>query len=124
MFKIDGTKIKLTRGDVAFIEITAKNEDGTDYNFKAEDIVRFKVFNKKGCDCIKIIKDTVITEETTTVEVNLSKDDTKIDNIINKPKEYWYEVELNPDTAPQTLIGYDDEGPKLFVLYPEGSEVE
>lgn len=124
MYKIDGTTIKLTRGDIAPIRITAQNEDETDYIFQIDDVVRLKVFEKKNCENIKIQKNITITEETTIAEINLDKNDTKIDSIINKPKEYWYEVELNPDTAPQTIIGYDDEeGAKLFILYPEGSDI-
>lgn len=123
MYKIDGTTIKLTRGDIASIGITAKNEDDTDYIFQANDVVRFKVFEKKGCDYVKLQKDITVGEEGTTVNIFLDKNDTKIDTVINKPKEYWYEVELNPETTPQTIICYDDDGAKLFVLYPEGSDI-
>jgi hypothetical protein len=52
----------------------------------------------------------------------LTKKDTTIGEIINKSREYWYEIELNPDTASQTIIGHDEDGAKKFVLYPEGSE--
>ena len=45
-----------------------------------------------------------------------------IGEVINKPTNYWYEIELNPNTQPQTIIGYDEDGEKLFVLYPEGSD--
>jgi hypothetical protein len=67
-------------------------------------------------------KDTVVEEEATEVNIYLSKDDTKIGEVISKPTNYWYEVEMNPNTKPQTIIGYDEEGEKLFVLYPEGSD--
>lgn len=44
--------------------------------------------------------------------------------MVNKPTDFWYEVELNPDTAPQTIIGYDKEtGAKIFRLYPEGGDM-
>lgn len=36
--------------------------------------------------------------------------------------DYWYEVELNPETEAQTIIGYDEDGPKIFRLYPEGDD--
>lgn len=122
MFRIDQDKtIHITRGDIAGINITAKNNDGTNHTFVVGDVVRFKVFERKDCDCVKLQKDVVITEETTEVNISLVKEDTKIDELINKPKDYWYEVELNPDTAPQTIIGYDDT-PKVFRLYPEGSD--
>ena len=47
MFKTEGTTIKITRGDIATIEVTADNDNGTAYEFKAGDIVRIKVFKKK-----------------------------------------------------------------------------
>ena len=54
----------------------------------------------------------------------LSKTDTKIGEVINKPTDYWYEVEVNPHTNPQTIIGYGEEGAAIFKLFPEGDEVE
>jgi hypothetical protein len=54
----------------------------------------------------------------------LSKEDTKIGKKVNKPVDYWYEVELNPDTYPQTIVGYDEDGAKIFKLYPEGVKAE
>lgn len=124
MFKINEDKsIYITRGDMALIEVKAKM-NGTQHQFSKGDVVRFKVFEKKGCDCVVLQKDTVATEDTTTVSIALGKSDTKIGGLINKPKEYWYEVELNPDTAPQTIIGYDEEGAKLFKLFPEGKDFD
>ena len=123
MYKIEGTTIKLTRGDIASLGITAQNEDGTDYVFQSGEVVRFKVFERKNHNSIKIQKDIIVAEETTIVQIDLDKNETKLDEIINKSKEYWYEIELNPDTAPQTIIGYDDDGAKLFILYPEGSDI-
>ena len=40
---------------------------------------------------------------------------------MNKPVEYWYEIELNNE---HTVIGYDDNGAKIFMLFPEGSKVQ
>lgn len=34
MFKIEGTTIHLTRGDIALFGIKAKQSDNTDYTFK------------------------------------------------------------------------------------------
>ena len=123
MFKVEGTTIKVTRGDIGAINITTKNEDGTAYTFQTGDIVRFKVFKNKDCGCVELEKDITVLEETTEVNISLTKEDTKIGNLISKPVTYWYEVELNPETNPQTIIGYDDvEGAKLFILYPEGGD--
>ena len=123
MFVIDkDTKqINLTRGDVAAILVNAM-KDGEEYKFQPDDIVRFKVFKAKDCNCVEMQKDTLVTEETTTVNISLSGEDTKIGDIVNKPTKYWYEIELNPDKAPQTIVGYDLDGEKIFMLYPEGDE--
>ena len=122
MFKIENKQIHLTRGDIACIGVGAKNEDGTDYEFQKGDIVRLNVFKKKDCNCVELTKDVTVEATGTEVEIVLTREETKIDGIINKPIEYWYEVVLNPDTKPQTIIGYDLEGAKLFTLYPEASE--
>ena len=125
MFTInDDLSIHITRGDVGAIEISAdKNEDEL-FVFKSGDVVRLKVYPKKQHENIVLQKDAIVETETETVDINLEKNDTKLGGIINKPTVYWYEVELNPDTIPQTLIGYDTNGPKLFTLYPEGGDLE
>ena len=58
------------------------------------------------------------------MEVMLTSKETKFGELIHKPKDYWYEVELNPMTTPQTVIGYDEDGAKVFRLFPEGKDVE
>jgi hypothetical protein len=125
MFKINEDKsIYLTRGDIANITVSATKPDGEQYTFLVGDVVRFKVFKRRDCGCVEIQKDTVVTEETQEVTIYLEKSDTKIGDVISKPTNYWYEVELNPDTAPQTIIGYDEDGEKIFRLFPEGSDVQ
>ena len=125
MFKINNDKsIYLTRGDIANISVSANTSDGTPYTFKVGDIVRFKVFKRRDCGCVELQKDTEVTQETQEVTVYLSGSETKIGELISKPANYWYEVELNPETAPQTIIGYDEDGEKVFRLYPEGSDLQ
>lgn len=124
MFKIENKQIHLTRGDIANIGITVKNEDGTDYEFKKGEVVRFSVFRKKDCNTTLLNKDVTVDAATTEVYVNLTESDTKIEGIISKPVEYWYEVVLNPETNPQTIIGYDLDGAKVITLYPEAGDVE
>lgn len=123
MFKIKDKKIHLTRGDIACIEVKIKSDDDTDYIFKIGDVVRFKVIKKRDCGCIEIQKDVIVDEETTSVNIFLSSEETKIGEMINKPATYWYEIELNPDTNPQTIVGYDEDGEKIFILYPEGENL-
>lgn len=125
MFKVkEDLSIHITRGNIGLLEITAKNEDGSDYTFKVDDVIRLGIFEKKNFNSIKKQKDVTVQEETTTVQISLNKEDTTIGDIINTPIDYWYEVQLNPKTNPQTIIGYDENGAKIFRLYPEGVEEE
>ena len=121
MFTIDASRtIHITRGDVAAINVRASSPDGATYFFNPTDLVRFKVFEKKRCNCILLQKDVLAGVSSDTVTISLTSDDTRLGELINKPVDYWYEVELNPETAPQTIIGYDMDGPKVFRIYPEG----
>lgn len=122
MFKIDSTtkQINITRGDIGTISISALNEDGEDYTFQVGDILRLGVFTAKNFNDIIFQKDIEVLEATTSVDLSLDSTETTIGDIINKPVDYWYEIQLNPDTEPQTIIGYDENGAKIFKLYPEG----
>ena len=124
MFTIDEENtISITRGDVGIIEVRVDNLSGGQYIFNPGDVVRLKVFTKKRHDNIVINKEVTVSEETDVVDIVLESNDTKIGSITNKPVDYWYEVELNPDTNPQTVVGYDTDGAKIFRLYPEGGVV-
>lgn len=119
----EGSTIFCTRGDAGGFAVQATLA-GEAYTFRAGDVVRFKVFAKKDCENVVLQKDVTVSEDTTQVEINLDGDDTKFGEVISKPTDYWYEVELNPETKPQTIVGYDEEGAKIFKLFPEGKDVE
>lgn len=110
--------IECTRGDAAVFSVGA-NVNNEPYLFRVDDVVRFTVFGRKDCTDVVLQKDVKVTEEAELVEIELMSEDTKIGEVINKPVDYWYEVELNPETYPQTIIGYDEDGAKVFKLYPE-----
>lgn len=118
----DDMSIYLTRGDIAFFTVTADN-NGVNYKFQPGDIVRIKVTEKKACENVMFQKDFPITEETERVEILLTEEETKIGEVISKPTDYWYEIELNPYTNPQTIVGYDEDGAKIFKLFPEGRDL-
>jgi hypothetical protein len=123
MFVVNEDKsMSITRGDAVTFWVAAVI-NGEDYHFKNGDVVRFKVFEKKNCDNVVLKKDTKVTEDLLAVQIYLSGDETKVGDVISKPVDYWYEVELNPDTHPQTIVGYDEDGAKVFKVYPEGAEV-
>ena len=116
MFFIDDDlSISITRGDAAVFSVGATSGEGS-YEFQQGDVVRFKVFAKKDCADVVLQKDVEVTETTRAVRISLDSADTTIGEVISKPTEYWYEVELNPDTCPQTFIGYDDNGAKVKFL--------
>lgn len=117
----DDMSIYVTRGDTVYLKIKA-NKNGASYTFRPGEVLRIKVFEKKNCEKVVLQKDFPITAVTQGVEAILDGNDTKIGGVISKPTDYWYEVELNPDTNPQTIIGYDEDGPRLFRLYPEGKD--
>jgi hypothetical protein len=122
MFAMDSDlTIHITRGDIGVINVSASSNDSS-HIFKPNDIVRLKIFQKKNCNAVVLTKDVTVYREASSVDINLFSDDTKIGEIINKPVDYWYEIELNPETYPQTIIGYDQKGPKIFRLYPEGGD--
>lgn len=122
MFVIsDDMTINITRGDAAVFTVGA-NAGESAYRFQADDIVRFKVFTRKDCADVVLQKDVEVSEECTIVGIDLTSEDTTIGEVISKPVDYWYEVKLNPETRPQTIIGYDENGAKVFKLYPEGGE--
>lgn len=122
MQKIKGTTIMLNRGDVLNLTLSVKVNGITDYTFQIGDKIVFSIYNKgKLNDSAVLVKEINILEETSTVTINLTSEETKLGEMKNKPVEYWYEVELNDQ---YTVIGYDDiEGAKILMLYPEGSKV-
>ena len=121
MFIIDSNKtIHVTRGDIGSFSVGATDGDQAPYTFRQGDIVRLLVTKKKACDEVVLSKSVEAIPDTTEVEFKLTTEETRIGEVINKPVDYWYEIELNPDTDPQTLICYDEDGPKIFRLYPEG----
>lgn len=120
----EDNSIYATRGDIVFFAVSAK-DDKTEkpYHFQPGDVVRIKVYGKKDAESVYLQKDFPVTEITEKVEIFLSEEDTKIGEVISKPKDYWYEIELNPGTS-QTIIGYDEDGAKVFKLFPEGADID
>ena len=118
----DDLSIYATRGDIVFFTVTAEDE-GVPHVFKAGDVVRIKIYGKKDATAISLQKDFPVVKDCESVEIYLSKEDTKIGGVISKPKDYWYEIVVNDDTKPQTIIGYDEDGAKVFKLFPEGKDL-
>lgn len=122
MQKIEGTIIKLNRGDTLNFNLTIKKEDGTYYTFESGDKITFSIYKKgKLNDKAVLLSEYVATPGTTSINIYCDSEETKIGELVNKPIDYWYEIELNNE---YTILGYDDEGAKLFKLFPEGSKIQ
>lgn len=116
----DGTTLKVTRGQSGTITFGALTPEGEPYTFQVGDVLRLNVTKVNKENSVVMSVDTIIQEETTEATISITSFDSKIGTVINKPTDYWYDIELNPDSAiAQMLLGYDDEGPKIFKLYPE-----
>ena len=119
MFKVDKDySISLTRGDKIYLQVKAKR-NGEQYTFTRGDVVRFCVSERKDVASVVLTENVTIGDDTTAVKIIIDGDKTRLGEPINKPKVYWYEVVLNPDTSPCTIIGYGEDGPKTLTLYPD-----
>lgn len=124
MIEINEEKtILLTRGDTVSFSVTCDIENEL-YTFKMGEIITFNVFEKKNCDNVVLSKSVAVAEDTQEVIITLDENETRIGDIINKPVDYWYEIELTDISGnEQTILGYDEDGAKILKLYPEGKEV-
>lgn len=133
MVAIEDKTIHLTKGDIttgefnglAFCLPIFNAETGEEeyYEFKLTDKISFVVFEKKGYTKEEIFRidytlaDLGYTEPTTTPEIPLTEELTSKFPQRNKKYTYWYDIALN-DTL--TVLGFDDEGAKKLIVYPEG----
>jgi len=127
MFKIDadGTTLKVTRGASGTLTFGATDPEGNPYTFSAGDVLRLNVTKEGKENLVVMSVDSIVEEDSQEVSLSVTSFDSKIGTVINKPTDYWYDIELNPDSsAAQMLLGYDEEGPKIFRLYPESIKEE
>ena len=113
MFRIDkeSKRIEITRGDRKGIRLKSKT-----LPFSVGDKIKFSIMEKKNYDNVLFQKVFEVTEETNDFIITLTEEDTRIGPIISKALICWYEIEYNGDA---TLIGYDGEGAKEMIIYPE-----
>lgn len=123
MFQVnEDNSIYVTRGDAVYLKVTA-DDNGEAYTFEPGEVLELKVYGKKACEDVALQKRFAVEETTQEAELVLTEEDTKIGEPINKPRDYWYSVTLNPDdNYPQTIIGYGEDGAAVFRLFPEGGE--
>lgn len=136
MIAVEGTTLHITRGDetketynrLAFEYpiYNLETEQEEKYIFQPDDKIAFVVVPKKGYTREEILrkeytlKDIGYTQPTETVELPLTEEETKKFPLSNKAQTFWYDLILNDTT---TMLGFDDEGAKRIIVYPEAEEV-
>lgn len=119
MLKIEDKEIHINRGDKLLIEFSIDN-DNEKYIFQKDDKIKFSIYRKKEMDKPPVLQKEIIPiVGTTFVDIEVSSQEMKLDDIKNKFVEYWYEIELNEN---DTIIGFDEDGAKKLILYPEGAD--
>ena len=90
--------------------------------FQVGDKLKFNIYEKNGYNKKPLLSKTfTVNAETDIVNIYLSASDTTIGEISNKKQTYWYDISLNED---KTTLGYDTDGPKLFIIYPAKGDGE
>lgn len=121
----DATQEKFNRLAFQFPIYNTGTEQEELYEFQLDDKISFVAMDKKGYDKEEILRkdytlrDMGYTKPTTTPEIPLTAEDTKLFPLANKKKTYWYDLVLNDET---TILGIDDEGAKKIIVYPECEE--
>ena len=117
--QMDCTTIYCNRGDQFTVTLNARE----DSLFARGDVIKFSIMKEN--DCTKVLfekKFTVEEDAALTFDCLITSADTRFDKPIKSgEKRYWYEIELNDK---DTLIGWDMDGAKVLVLWPEAVKAE
>lgn len=108
--------ISINRGDRGTLRLI-----NTHGNFNIGDKIKFSIVEKDNYKNVVYQKTFTVIEESPYFYLTLTKNDTKIGEIISKQVVYYYEIEYNGD---QTLIGHDKTKGKKFILFPEAADKE
>ncbi len=118
--EIKDNNIYINRGNKLLFSYKIKNGDEY-YSFVTGDTIGFAIYNAKGLNQSPLVsKEITPIVGSDSVDIELSSEEMKIGEMLNKEKECWYEITLNGET----VTGYDNTGPKKLILYPEGKLIE
>lgn len=117
MYRIINKNIFVNRGD----KITIRLVNNTDI-FRVGEYIKFYICQEGDYSNVILEKRIDITDNTDVLDISLTSEETRLgDPLKTGSRIYWYEIELDGNT---TLVGYDNNGPKLFTLYPEAGTSE
>lgn len=109
--------IHINRGDKLLLEYSIDNGD-TNYVFNEGDYITFAIYGSGKMNEFPFVFEKFIpTAGSDIVNIEIPSEKMKFGDYINKPKTYWYEIQLNNE---ETTTGYDKNGAKELKLYPEG----
>lgn len=137
----DKRTIYLTRGDETseFFRLAFyfpiwnyETQQEEKYLFQLDDKISFIVKKKKGYtdeDVFRIdktLRKMGEVEPTYYPEIQLTEEETKQFDLLNKSQTYWYDIVLNDTT---TILGFmidddDKKGASKIIVFPEGEEGE
>ncbi|MBQ8044106.1 MAG: hypothetical protein IJ272_08185 [Clostridia bacterium] len=130
----DKRTIYLTRGDTTskFFRLAFyfpiwnfETQQEEKYTFQLTDKIAFVVKEKKGYTKTEVLRvektlaEMGEVEPTQYPEIQLTEEDTKVFDLLDKKSTYWYDIVLNDTT---TILGYDKEGASKLIVYPEAEE--
>ena len=111
--------IHINRGNRLLFDYSIDNNE-SDYVFEDGDMVTFSVYRKLEMDDEPVVnKDFTPGVGTTVVSIDIPNEEMRIGEAISYPVEYWYQIRLNDDV----ISGYNSDGPKKLILYPEGKRI-
>ena len=92
------------------------------YRFEVGDKVTLNIYEKNGYGKQPLTSKEVVVEEAgESVDIPLTAEDTTFSNPVNKATIFWYDITLNEDL---TVICYDEDGAKEFIMYPAKGDDE
>ena len=116
--RTDGTTIECFRGDSGNIYISKTDKEGNIEKFLAGDHVIFTIKNNFGEVNPILRKVFEVQNDTEELELQFSKEDTLIGELISEAVDYEYDISVNGE---HTILGHGSDGAKIFRLYPTGS---
>lgn len=111
--------IHINRGNRLIFDYTI-DDNGKEYVFHDGDTITFSVYCKLEMDDEPVVNKKFLAEDgKTIVTIDILNEDMRFGEPSNYPEEYWYQIRLNEDV----VSGYNSDGPKKLILYPEGKRI-
>lgn len=109
--------IHINRGDQLELSLI-----DTENPFVAGDKFKFSIMKANDSTTVLFQKEYFVENDTNSFDIIISSDEMRLgDPLKTGTRTYWYEIEYN---GIHTVIGYDRQGPKQLIMYPEAATKE